>query len=413
MSFASIGGSLIQFTDFEQFSKWLNEKGLFHVDLGLERIKKALADCGLATPPFPIIQVLGTNGKGSTCAFLESLSIANDIKTGLFTSPHFISVKERIKINKKIISDKILLSAINSIFSKTDPEVLTYFETLVVLATEIFKQQKVELAIFEAGLGGCHDATSALPAKIQCFTPIAMDHAEIIGPCIRDIASDKAKAIMYKGHVFSAPQFPAIRTILNELAYDRNAKIIFIKPDLSLRTGLSGAIQQTNASLALAAWSEFTRISHLRPVNHALGLASAFIAGRRQRVALPGKKQYVILDGAHNPHAIQALVREIRADAIIFSALADKDWRESLAMLCKLACPLHIPQLDNKRAENALAMTDFANTIRGGSALAYVNLQTALVNACTQGSNILICGSLYLLAEFYKLYPQFLEKEEK
>lgn len=385
------------------------------MDLSLGRMQAALALTG--SPNFPIIQVLGTNGKGSTSAYLASLAQAHGLKAGLYTSPHFISIKERIHTNAHQLADTDWLDAINEL-STIAPDLLsdlTYFELLTILAVIIFRNAKVDVAIFEAGLGGQHDATTALGAHWHCFAPIAMDHANVLGPSLAAIAVDKAAAISRHGHVFSVRQYPIAMAALKSEAKHKNASLKICEPLPSATClGLKGNTQFTNAGLALTCWRAFAAENNIMSKHGAemTGLGHAFLPGRLQIVRHPVYGTPLILDGAHNPHAMLALLRQLpfEPQTIIFSALADKDWHVTLGMLThKLPnAKVFIPQLGNSRAADAAEMTAWS----GSNAKIFTGADSVGQAILAARGSVLLCGSLYLLAEFYKNYPQFLEQRE-
>lgn len=401
------------FSYWNAFEAWLSQKGLFHMELGLERISQALSDCKLDSPPYRAAQVLGTNGKGSTSAFLASLAQAHGLRAGLFTSPHFRSPRERILINGQELSGQTWIMSINRLARLTDITRLTYFELLTLLAAWLFASHEVEFAVFEAGLGGRNDATSAIKTDCLCFTPIALDHANIIGPDIAAIASDKAAAIKADAQIFSAPQYPPAAAMLDAAAKRHCSTVSYIAP-AHFTPGLAGSHQRINAGLALAAWRSIAQ--NLRRPSlayvEAESLKNTFLPGRLQRLAKTSEHPEIILDGAHNPHSISQLCRTYasRPAAVIYSALADKDWRSCLPMILRKTSRMIIPQLANGRAARADEIAEFGNGIRHGSCTPARDLPGAL--AQLQSGPILICGSFYLLADFYKLYPQYLERKK-
>lgn len=401
---------------------------MFHMELGLARIAAALSELKLDKPSFPVIQVLGTNGKGSCASFLSSLASAHNMSCGLFLSPHFVSIEERIKINGSPVSRKLWLEGANLLYdSLKGKQKLTYFEFLTALALLIFSRLKVDIAIFEAGLGGRNDATSIIPAKIHCLTPIAMDHAAIIGPRLQDIASDKAAAIQPHSLVFAAPQSAPVRKILSDLCESRQAGLKFIKADPLLpKTGLQGETQKTNASLALYAWRALAAQIGLNSSEEKEkeALQKAFIPGRFQKITGCENYPALILDGAHNPHAIQALLKnltQVKPYAIIFSALADKDWSASLELINHSlgSIPMFIPLLNNSRAASPLEIAAKRNRPYPDSSFPFMGkdaLHDALLAATrlpnAEAKPLLLTGSLYLLADFFRLYPQYLESTQ-
>lgn len=415
---------MIQATSWEDFCAWLDQLGMFHMELNLGRIKSALAKTLPPELPFTVVQVLGTNGKGSTSTFLSSLTTSHGLRCGLFLSPHFVSIEERIKIDGQPIEREAWLECVAKLRDVTanGPQ-LTYFEFLTVLALMLFVRCKVDVAILEAGLGGKNDATSAIPAQFHCFTPIAMDHAHIIGPGLEDIALDKLAAIKSNAMVYSAPQTPKIMELMKSACAQKDASLKFIEALPALPDpGMKGDMQKLNASLALATWRALSKSQNIesRPDVEARAIRRAFIPGRFQLVQASVNLPCLILDGAHNPHAMQELVRNLarhKPSAIIFSALKDKDWPVCVDLLNRLpAMPMFIPELDNPRAARPediaarrnRAHPDTARCFHGKNAL-----EAALSGASAiprhPRASVLLTGSLYLLADFYKLHPQYLD----
>lgn len=410
------------FSSWRQFEAWLEGIGLFHMELGLERMEKALDILQLGQLPYKTVQILGTNGKGSTSAFLESLARAHGLKTGLYTSPHFISPKERALVNGKQAPDGLWLRCANEMLASPAGDLgLTYFEFLTLLSLRLFQLEKVEIAILEAGLGGANDATSAIGMDARCMAPIAMDHAAIIGPRLEDIATDKAGAIKNAAPIFSSPQFPIAEKILRAAAAGMGAPLNFIEP-ISIETslGLAGAHQFSNAATALAAWRHMAPLLNRNSKDNektAKALSDAFLPGRLQKIPAGSGHPALILDGAHNPHGARALrawldSAGIKPAGLVFSCLGDKDWRPGLEMLCRNMENKRawIIQLENHRAAPA---GEIAAICRGaGMDAAIFKGKEALAKALEAAKEqatvgpVLLAGSLYLLAEFFKLYPK-------
>lgn len=414
------------FSIWPLFEDWLNRKGLFHMRLGQERMLQAMRVLKLQNLPFKIVQILGTNGKGSTAAFLDALAQRHGCKTGLYTSPHFVSPKERILISGRQIDDAAWLGLAGEIQASPAGSLdLTYFEFLTILALMVFREEKIDLAILEAGLGGANDATTTARADARCYAPIAMDHAAIIGPSLADIARDKAAAMQDAAPVFSAPQFALAKSVLEENANGKGAAIAFVEPlPKERQIGLFGPHQRLNAALALAAWRHLAPLlkvdSQRRREDEAL--QTAFIPGRMQFISGNDAHPALILDGAHNPHGMQSLVKGLdqlglTPSSLVFSCLDDKDWRPGLAMLCRKLgdSPVFVAQLDNDRAARAEDVASFCeeNLCRQAVIFHGANaLRDALEQARqTQngGAPALLCGSLYLLSKFYELYPRYLQ----
>lgn len=411
----------------------LDGLGLFHMDLTLARMEAFAAEAGLSRPPYVCVHVVGTNGKGSTCAFLESILRAHGLRTGLYASPHFTDVRERVKIDGRLIPEADFLAAANRVGPLCEKLGLTYFEFLTALALDAFAHARVDVAVLEAGLGGRYDAVAAVTRDLLCCTPIGMDHMKVLGPTLRDIARDKAGAMRPNLPVLSAPQeLDALEELLSEAARCRTS-FTAIPPlglDDAARTplGLSGAHQRANAALALAAFREIAPRLRVTPDDAAVarGLARAFLPGRLQRVpaeasgATPDEPE-LWLDGAHNAPGLAALgaaLQElgVRPAAVVFSCFADKE-PETLAphVLALTDGPLVVPGLDVPgRASDAPAVVEAL----GRRAVPAASLDEALDmardaarKAARDGAApgpVLVCGSLYLLAEFFTKHPRLL-----
>lgn len=413
-----------RFNSWQEFESWLSNRNMFHMQLGLDRILKGMDLLNIKQPAFPIVQIIGTNGKGSTCAFLAALSQAHGLKTGLFTSPHFISPKERILVDQTQLSDELWISMINKIFAAYSEEPdLTYFEFLTLLSLLLFSSQNIDLGIYEAGLGGINDATTALPAQVQAFTPIAMDHTAIIGPSLDNIAQDKAGAIR-TDKIFTAVQYPGVLKILAHVCKEKKAELTIINPDNPFgNLGLKGKFQKNNAALALAILQYLAKQNNFPLKKEAIekGLREAFIPGRMQYLVESTNHPSIILDGGHNPHGIANLINELgcinttKIETIIFSCLADKDWTTGLRLLTKSFpdAAFYIVQLENSRACSATRIAEWLNNGHTFKVKIFIGskaLQNALTELSAQSNPVLLTGSFYLLAEFYKLYPQYLTR---
>ncbi|WP_374281830.1 folylpolyglutamate synthase/dihydrofolate synthase family protein [Desulfovibrio sp.] len=418
------------FTTPADIQRHLDGLGLFHMDMGLGRMRRALAALDIARPPFVVAQVLGTNGKGSTSAFLASLALAHGCRVGLYTSPHFVSPTERIRIGgpeQPMCAPwpaESWVEPANQVMAVA-PD-LTYFEFLTVLALLVFAREGVELAVLEAGLGGMHDATTAVAADILCYAPIALDHKDVIGPTLADIAADKAAAIRSAAPVCSVTQFPEAARALENAAHAHKAPIFRASPaPAGLRLGLNGPHQRINAGLALAAWQQLAPMLHKTANDmptQEQGLMQAFMPGRLQR--LPGSATLppLLLDGAHNPHGMAALIKALRAEGIkpagaIFSCLADKDWLPAAQMLKHYLgeAPMFVLTLDNHRAAEANDIAEACNSLPPATAQALPPGPQALAQAlelaralpeASEARPVLMSGSLYLLSEFFALHPQ-------
>ena len=342
---------------FETLADWLNYLEQLHpktIELGLGRIGEVRRRLGIE-PAFPLITVGGTNGKGSTCAMLESILHAAGYRVGCYTSPHILDYNERVRVAKQAASDAELCAAFEKIEAarRMAPEIsLTYFEFGTLAAMLCFIGHGVEAAILEVGLGGRLDAVNAFDADCAVVCSVDMDHTEYLGDTREKIAFEKA-GIFRAGRVavYADPDMPLAIAAQAEavgarlwrqgkefgyVAHERQwdyrgpgmARVALPYP------ALRGAYQLNNASAALAA---LEAVQERLPVSMEAvrrGLVEVTLAGRFQ--VIPGRPA-IILDVAHNPHAARALAQNLAAFAAapgagapartyaVFAMLRDKD----------------------------------------------------------------------------------------
>ena len=404
------------FADFSHLERHLASLGLFHMDLSLGRMEAFLTNAGRVSGSLGV-QIVGTNGKGSTAAFLDSLAVAHGVRVGRFTSPHFLTVRERVLVDGAMLSEADWTRLGNEVAGLSGPDGLTYFEFVTALAVLAFAEAGVELAVWEAGLGGRYDATCALEHGLTLFTPFGLDHEHVLGKGLAAIARDKAHALRPGRPGLSAPQRDEAWDELSARSRAVNLDLALVDPDRELgrlgavRLGLRGPFQKVNASLALAGWRRLGSLlgRGTDPDACRRGLARAFAPGRFQVADEPPG---FLLDGAHNEAGLEALEKALEAEGVrprllVTASMRDKNLEAMLPVLRRLAangavCP-DIPGLDR-----LLPPADLARALGKGARTA-PDLAVALREAVN--GPVLICGSLYLLAEFYKLHPRFLLPE--
>lgn len=432
------------FANWAAFAAHLDDLGLFRMEPGLERIGLVLGQLRVRRLSCPTVQVVGTNGKGSTSTFLASLSAAHGRKAGLYTSPHFVTVRERLRIFSpngspwgELLPEERWLEATEAVLA-AGGESLTYFELVTAMCAWLLCEEGVEVAVLESGLGGSYDAVSAMESDVLAFTPIALDHCSVLGNTLEEITRDKAGAMRQASWARSATQEPKVRAVLQEEAAKRGVDFAFADPELlpakfrgGMSLGLQGGHQVGNAALALSVWRLVEEKLFLQPNSRAdeQGLSRARIPGRMQFIQ-PGPHPPLIVDGAHNAHGLAALgrslaQREIAPAAIIFNCMRDKEPEKLITHLRVLSTgQIFVPEIkDNPRAMPAAetaALIGLAATpvrdITEAIYLAALSISERLpeernqdVQSCKHP--LLICGSLYLLGEFFTLYPQYLTKD--
>ncbi len=331
-----------------QFLYGLN---LFGANFGLEPTQKLAALAGNPQDHLRFIHVAGTNGKGSTCAMLESIYRAAGLRVGLFTSPHLVSFRERIQVNRQGIPEADVVRLVNELRLANHDNAATLFEFTTVMALKYFAGQACDLVIWETGLGGRLDATNIVIPLASIITNIGLDHQQWLGDTLEKIAAEKAGIIKPGIPVLTAAESPALEVIA-ALAREKNAPFTHLNPllqvnplpgqsDLLESLPLLGDHQKTNAALALAAVAVLQpRIPVSAPALRA-GLASVSWPGRLQLVRRPEGGQ-ILLDGAHNLAGAEVLSRALAKyfpaskRTLVLGILQDKDWQ----LICRQLAPL-------------------------------------------------------------------------
>jgi len=331
---------------------------------------------------------------------IDSIARSCGRRTGLFTSPHLIDYRERIRVSGQEIPEEncaALLTSLRGICERLETHP-TFFEITLALAMRWFRQRECELIILETGMGGRLDATTAVPADVCVITPIGLDHMQWLGDTLEAIAAEKAGIFVTGKPVISAPQDPAAKFVLEKEANQMRAPIEFIEePLLGYPMALKGEHQKWNAALAVTALHRAKLPLSSDTVRH--GLSSVSWPGRFEEIQ-PG----IILDGAHNPHSAevlaetwQSLFQEKKA-SLIFSAVAAKDIAGILQALAPLASRVFICPVDTPRAVSAEEIAQFLPE-NSPSHTCFPAFQDAFAAAKTEGDPILIAGSLFLVGE--------------
>ncbi|HEM4051149.1 TPA: bifunctional folylpolyglutamate synthase/dihydrofolate synthase [Streptococcus suis] len=399
---------------------WLNIKQgqVFHYKM--EKIEYALELLGNPQFAVPVIHVAGTNGKGSTIAFLRQLFQAHGLRVGSFVSPHMVSVHDRICIDSLPISDHDFQHYLQNIYDLEQEvaaryESFRYFEVMVLIMFLYFKDQQPDLALVEVGIGGLLDTTNVVAPALSLITSIGMDHQDLLGSTLREIAEQKAGIIKQNVPVVLGPLCPATTAICRQIAQDKQASVYqfgqeftykagqFSNADLELSElvlGLAGSHQEENAAVALQTFLLYmTDIQKdIQPQLIQQALAQTNWAGRLELVVQEPK---IYLDGAHNVPAIERLVDFIQEQeepvTILFSALRRKDFQEMLELL------------EEKLPHTPLVLTSFAYdgavSEENRQGRDYVeNYQQFIEDWQSAGQGILIVtGSLYFISEVRRI----------
>lgn len=410
-------------------AEWLARLERLHpttIDMGLDRVAAVCGRMGLVQQ-CPVILVGGTNGKGSTCAMLEAIYRSAGYDTGLYTSPHLLRYNERVRVNRKQVSDDDLIRAFEHVEAARDEISLTYFEFGTLAAQWIFCQRAVEVAILEVGLGGRLDATNIFEPTCSVVTSIDIDHVEYLGHDRESIGREKA-GIFRGGRPAICADDDAPRSVL-EHARTIGADLYLRGRDFGyLRTatdwqfwstagkksglplpGMAGEYQLDNAAAVLACVETMHRQLPVGMNAIRTGLLDAAIPGRFQVLAgLPP----VILDVAHNPAAARALAEELRRAPAsgktfaVFAVLGDKDIEGIVSALANEVSQWFICGLPAARAASPEQVERVLTRVAGHrpfSTCATVSAGLAAARgAAGENDRILVFGSFYTVSEALK-----------
>ncbi|MGK8362713.1 bifunctional folylpolyglutamate synthase/dihydrofolate synthase [Streptococcus oralis] len=342
-----------------EVEEWLHSRIGLNFRSGLGRMQRAVDLLGNPERTYPIIHVTGTNGKGSTIAFMRELFVAHGKKVGTFTSPHIISIHDRICINGEPIADEDFVRIANQVkeMEKTLLEThdqLSFFELLTLIALLYFKEQGVDLVLLEVGIGGLLDTTNVVTGEIAVITSIGLDHQETLGDSLEEIAEQKAGIFKTGKQAVIAKLAPEAKLVCQNTARELGVDLYQAGLDFSLNAGdfssslanfsqleisLEGVYQQENAALALQTFLLFmaSRGERVEEVLVRRALKETNWAGRLERI-----RPQIYLDGAHNLPALTRLVEFIQGKIqqgyqvhILFGALKRKDYQGMLGYLSK------------------------------------------------------------------------------
>jgi dihydrofolate synthase / folylpolyglutamate synthase len=399
---------------YKEALAWLYSLQRFGIKLGLENIERLLDECcsdvcvkrpalaAASASTFKIIHVAGTNGKGSVCAMIDSICRAQGYRTGLFTSPHLVTFRERIRVNGEMISEDAVangLTSIRNLVANWEPHP-TFFEVVTALALKHFSDTNVDIAILETGLGGRLDATNAVQSDVSVITPIDFDHEKWLGKTISEIAAEKAGIIKPGVPVVSACQRPEAEEVIRAGAANCRAPLEFVtEPYDETPIALAGLHQKQNAALAIAAIC--TAKMDVDSSAIARGLACIEWPARFQRW-----DERTIIDGAHNPAAAYAITetwREIfgaQRATLILAMLADKNLRAICEALAPISELVLLPKIRSERAadpkELAKILADITPSLPYSIA---PSVGEALTVAGAKPNPILVTGSLHFAGE--------------
>ncbi len=408
--------------------------------LGLRNIRALMNYAGHPERRFLSIHIAGTNGKGSTASFLASIAKEGGYKTGLYTSPHLLRFTERIKIDGKELSDDRLVYYIEDLRPAIEASHATFFEAATAVAFLYFADEGVDLAVIETGMGGRFDATNIVVPLVSVITNVAFDHTEYLGNTLSKIAREKGGIIKAGVPVVTGAGERQVLRVFRAIARQKKTRVHHIdriasgipagqvagKHAFRLTTGpmqgkkivpgLAGKHQEMNARLAIAACDLMLRSTgrKFRGINNAAILRGLLrvrrntgLRGRLERLNRRGK---FLLDVAHNPAGIAALLRSLpvgpgRPTVAVFGVMKDKDYRRMLEELAEIVPALVVVAPETGRALAARAL--FREARKTGIPVSYGGSVKEGLKAARQmagrSGTILVTGSHYVVAEALEL----------
>jgi dihydrofolate synthase/folylpolyglutamate synthase len=384
---------------YPEFIEYLNSRETFGIKLGLDNILSLLEKLGSPQKKLHFIHVAGSNGKGSVCAMLSAVLNSAGIKTGLYTSPHLIDVKERIRVNETDITEEEILHIAKKVIPLASQET-TYFEILTAIAIDFFYEKGVEIVILETGMGGRLDATNACFGEIAIITDISLEHTQYLGDTLEKIKQEK-KAIIKKDSI----AILAESLTNNFKIYSRNLdfqKIRIEKYD-NIMLNLLGDHQVRNCALALNAIDILIKKGYkISSEAIHLGLSKVRWSARFQVLC---KNPAIILDGAHNPAAAIVLRDTIEKYlgnniTLIIGMLKDKDYRNTMDILAPIANKIITVTPNNKRSLDGQEL----NTLLPGKSIEYKSSIKEAIDSIDQNMPTVITGSLYLAGEVLEYF---------
>jgi dihydrofolate synthase/folylpolyglutamate synthase len=401
----------------------------FGVHLGLERIHQLLQKLDNPHQQIPIIHIAGTNGKGSVCAYLSSVLTEAGYRVGRYTSPHLIDWTERICINQKQISPTELQQCLERVVAATqnNTETPTQFEIITAAAWLYFAEQKTDIAVIETGLGGRLDATNVCETPLaSVITSISLEHWQILGPTVADIAGEKAGILKAKCPAVIGELPESARIVVEKRIQELDCPATWVKPAIDLGQGfaeyqlnqnavkikyqlpLLGKIQLMNSAIAIATLQTLQNQGwQISPTAIENGIAKTQWPGRLQQTTW--KNRNILIDGAHNPAAAIALreyVDNLNSSQPpinwVIGILATKDCDDILKALLKKGDRLYLVPVPDQNSSSPAELAALAQIICPELSLcqAFPDSTTAL-DAAVAGDNLtILCGSLYLVGYF-------------
>jgi dihydrofolate synthase/folylpolyglutamate synthase len=398
----------------DQAERYLLSLELFGMRFGLDRMRRLMTTLEHPERRFQSIHVVGTNGKSSTVRMIAAILERHGLRTGAYLSPHLVSFSERIRIGDHDLDPSAFAAAVaraaraaELVDRSAGEDKVTQFEALTAAAYSELAGRGVEVAVVEAGLGGRYDATNVLPSRVQVLTSVGLEHTRWLGPTIADIAREKLDVVQPGGTLVLAPGLhPDAAAEARATAEERGARIVHAGTDPGVQVGALGAFQRRNFALAGAAAEAY--LGELDPNAVASAASDVRVPGRLQIV---GRDPLTLLDGAHNPDGVAALVESLavlvegRKLVAVISILDDKDAASMLRLLLPVCDAIVLTSSQNPRALPPPTLQSLAGQLGGPPSELAHDPRAALHRAREQAGAdgvVLATGSIYLVADLLR-----------
>ena len=415
--------------------KFFYDNFLINPDKNLSRVKSILSKLGNPEATLSnVIHIAGTNGKGSTLAFLKSCLIENNYSVNAFVSPHLKTLNERIIIKGSIIDDDSLDQVIRECFSILGKKKISFFEFMTACAFELFKRNTSDWSLIEVGMGGSYDATNSIPNKdLSIITPISLDHEIFLGDTIKKIAIEKLGIINHKSTVVFGPQEESLEDLIKDNLSQKNSTGFFYGRDWTIKKinriikyedgdnkiefqsiGLKGDHQIINAGMCIASLKILQKKEKIELNDNQIkdGIAKTFWPGRLMELSrglkiINNDSCDIWVDGCHNPAGSNAIAEEIirmnkknkKETVLILGMSKGKKIDKFLDNFKGIINEILVVPIKNRESINFDQVTN-ASKGMGFNILEKQSISEALESiALRDNLRILICGSLYLAAE--------------
>ena len=438
----AITAQVLQRMTYSDAIRFLYNLRWFGAKLGLDNTFKLAALAGNPQHRLRFIHVAGTNGKGSTCAMLESIYRAAGLRVGLFTSPHLVAFGERIQVDRvpipdievvRLVAEMQLLvgqgwGTVGTEAAGLAPapgapapepaagcssaaEHPTFFEVVTVMALRYFAAQKCDLVIWETGLGGRLDSTNIVTPLISIITNIQYDHQKWLGETLASIAAEKAGIIKPGIALITGTDAPAALEVIEQTARSRGAPLVVVPPSETrdplleaIELPLLGQHQRRNAAVGLAAVRILAPLIPVGKESIQAGLSRVHWPGRLQVVTRPSG-QRILLDGAHNVSGAEILAAALRdyfplaRPSLVLGILRDKDWPAMCEILAPLAGRILLVPVHSERTAEPQGLAEVCRRANPSARVVEYDSLAAALAATAGDSFVTIAGSLYLIGE--------------